>query len=70
MKIMKESFVDAKNSLSVASRSTGQSHTAEQWRRWDEELVSTFTLWITRLGKSAVIATGVLLGGLFVGLFS
>jgi len=69
MNIMKESFADAKNSLSVALCSTEQSCTAEQWRRWDEELVSEFALWITRLGKSAIIVTGVLLGGIFVGLF-
>jgi hypothetical protein len=69
MKTMKESFAEAKNSLSVPLCLTDQGRTAEQWRRWDEELVSEFALWITRLGKSTVIATGVLLGGLFVGLF-
>lgn len=66
---MRESFAHAKNSVSVALCSTEQNCTAEQWRRWDEELVSELALWITRLGKSAVIVTGVLLGGLFVGLF-
>jgi len=66
MKIVRGSFVDVKNNLSLPWCSTSQSRTAEQWRRWDEELVNEFALWITRLTKSTVIATGILLGGVFV----
>jgi len=69
MKIVRELSVDPKNDLSLPLCSTELGRTAEQWRRWDEELVSEFALWITRLGKSAVIATGILLSGVFIGLF-
>jgi hypothetical protein len=31
------------------------SHNADQWRRWDEELVDEFGRWLSRLAKAFAI---------------
>jgi hypothetical protein len=40
----------------------GSSCEADQWDRWDEELIEDFGRWLGRLGKALVI----LLTGVFV----